>query len=92
MIWKGCRRDTFNVEQELRAATAGGFTVVSLPPISNANFEQQGSIGPEKGRSGQAKVKHLGSLTLEQKGEVLSEMEALKAAGCIGLQLLTADL
>ena len=82
---EGLSPDTFNIKQELRAATAGGFTVVTLLPISNANFEQLGSIGPEKGRSGEAKVKHLGSLTLEQKGEVLSEMEALKAAGCIGL-------
>ena len=82
---EGLSPDTFNIEQELRAATAGGFTVVTLLPISNANFEQLGSIGPEKWRSGEAKVKHLGSLTLEQKGEVLSEMEALKTAGCFGL-------
>tara|TARA_B100000676_G_scaffold128657_1_gene127626 strand:- start:3516 stop:4802 length:1287 start_codon:yes stop_codon:yes gene_type:complete len=82
---EGLSPDTFNVEQELMAATAGGFTVVSLLPISTGNFEQQGSIGREKGRSGKAKVKHLGSFTLEQKGEVLSEMEALKTAGCIGL-------
>jgi len=82
---EGLSPDTFNIKQELRAATAGGFTVVTLLPISNANVEQLGSIGPEKGRSGEAKIKHLGSLTLEQKGEVLSEMEALKAAGCIGL-------
>ena len=82
---EGLLPDTCSVEQELRAATAGGFTVVSLLPISNANFEQLRTIGLEKKLSGEVKVKHLGSLTLEQKGEILSEMEALKATGCFGL-------
>ena len=51
---EGLSPDTFSVEQELRAATAGGFTVVSLLPISSANFEQLRSIGLEKknGNSG----------------------------------------
>ena len=82
---EGLSLDALSIEQELATATAGGFTVVSLLPNSNVNFEQMRSIGLERRLSGKVKVKHLGSLTLEQKGEVLSEMEALKGAGCIGL-------
>ena len=82
---EGLSPDTSTVEQELAAATAGGFTVVNLLPIPNLNFEELKTAGLGKRLSGKIRIKHLGSLTIEQKGEILSEMEALKATGCIGL-------
>ncbi len=82
---EGLSPDAWTVKQELLAATAGGFTVVSLLPIPNLNLKELRTTGLEERLSGKIRVKHLGSLTVEQKGEILSEMETLKATGCIGL-------
>ena len=76
-----------SLENELFAAASGGFTTVCLMPNSDCSLETvevvervyrkaKDSIG--------AKVKCIGALTGNLAGNVLSEMESLKNAGCIG--------
>ena len=46
---EGLSPDAWTIKQELLAATAGGFTVVSLLPIPNFNFKELRTTGLEEG-------------------------------------------
>lgn len=76
------------IASEARAAAAGGFTTVcctpdTLPVLDNPSVIEH--ITQRAVAAGAAQVVCLGALTVGLDGEVLSEMHALKAAGCVGV-------
>ncbi len=76
------------IEQELKAAAAGGVTTLVCPPDTDPVLDEPGLVDMlhwRCERAGGARVEPLGALTRGLGGEILSEMGALVAAGCIGL-------
>lgn len=76
-----------NLISELKAAVAGGVTSLACPPDTDPVLDEPGLVEMLKYRTKQlnlAKVYPLGALTLELKGQHISEMNTLKSAGCIG--------
>ena len=77
-----------SIKSETRAAVAAGYTTLcSLPntqPVSDTSSVIQ-LILDKAELAGFAKVLPLGALTVALEGEVLSEMVALKKAGCVAL-------
>ena len=76
------------IVSEARAAAAGGFTTVccvpdTQPVLDNPSVVEH--IAQRAAAAGAAQVVCLGALTVGLDGEVLSEMHALKAAGCVGV-------
>jgi dihydroorotase len=76
------------IASEARAAAAGGFTTVCCTPdtqpvLDNASVIEH--ITQRAVAAGAAQVVCLGALTVGLGGEVLAEMHALKAAGCVGV-------
>lgn len=72
---------------ELHAAVAGGITSLSCPPDTEPVLDEPGLVEMLKHRTKQlklAKVYPLGALTTQLKGQTLSEMSQLTAAGCVG--------
>ncbi|MBE9526209.1 MAG: dihydroorotase [Proteobacteria bacterium] len=75
------------IASETKAAVAGGITSICCPPdtipvIDNAAMVKL--IRLKAQTEGVAKVFTLSALTQQLKGEKLSEMRALKNAGCVG--------
>lgn len=76
------------IASEARAAASSGITTLCCPPDTDpvidhpaiAEFIQQRAL-----RLGKSQVVTLGALTQGLQGEMLSEMGALKAAGCVGM-------
>lgn len=76
------------ISSETRAAAAGGITALCCPPDTVPPIDSPAEINLVTRlakAAGQAKVYALGALTAELEGEFLSEMAALKAAGCLGV-------
>jgi len=76
------------IASEARAAAAGGFTTVCCAPDTQPVLDNPSVIEHITQRAvaaGAAQVVCLGALTVGLNGEVLSEMHALKAAGCVGV-------
>ena len=76
------------IASEARAAVAGGFTTVCCVPDTQPVLDNPSVIEHITQRAvaaGAAQVVCLGALTVGLDGEVLSEMHALKAAGCVGV-------
>lgn len=76
------------LEQELRAAVAGGVTTLVCPPDTDPVLDEPGLVDMLRWRcerAGLAQVLPLGALTRGLAGEALAEMGALCAAGCVGL-------
>lgn len=76
-----------NLISELQAAVAGGVTSLACPPDTDPVLDEPGLVEMLKYRTKQlnlAKVYPLGALTLGLEGKLISEMNTLKAAGCIG--------
>ncbi len=76
------------IVSEARAAAASGFTTVccvpdTQPVLDNPSVVEH--IAQRAAAAGAARVVCLGALTVGLDGEVLSEMHALKAAGCVGV-------
>ncbi len=72
---------------ELQAAVAGGVTSLACPPDTDPVLDEPGLVEMLKHRTKQlnlAKVFPLGALTTQLKGQTLSEMNELAAAGCVG--------
>ena len=75
------------LESELQAAMRGGVTSLVCPPDTDPVLDEAGLVEMLKQR---AKLQHkahvypLGALTVGLKGEALTEMVALTAAGCVG--------
>jgi dihydroorotase len=77
-----------DIEQELRAAAAGGVTTLVCPPDTDPVLDEPGLVDMLHWRCERAALSHvlpLGALTRTLGGEVLAEMGALVAAGCVGL-------
>ena len=75
------------LESEMAAAVAGGVTSLVCPPDTDPVLDEPGLIEMLRHRAEklhQSRVLPLGALTRGLKGEVLTEMGQLTAAGCVG--------
>jgi len=76
------------IDSECRAAAAGGITTLCCPPDTSPVIDTPAVIEMIHHRAqqvGGARVVGLGALTQNLDGEHLSEMFALKQAGCVGV-------
>jgi dihydroorotase len=76
------------IEQELQAAAAGGITTLVCPPDTDPVLDEPGLVDMLRWRcerAGGARVQPLGAMTRGLQGDVLAEMGALVASGCVGL-------
>lgn len=76
------------IASETRAAAAAGITTICLPPDTDPVIDTPAVvelIHQRAGQAGQARLVPLGALTRGLAGEQISEMAALKAAGCVGI-------
>lgn len=72
---------------ELQAAVAGGVTSLACPPDTDPVLDEPGLVEMLKHRAKQQGLAHvypLGAMTRQLEGKALSEMNELKAAGCVG--------
>ena len=77
-----------DIASETIAATSAGITTLCIPPDTDPVIDEPAVvelIHRKVKNTGHANVVALGALTAGLKGEHLSEMAALKAAGCVGL-------
>jgi len=75
------------IDNETRAAVAGGITSLCVPPDTDPLIDTPAAvelIEERAKKAGRAMVYPIGSLTQKLDGQLLTEMLALKAAGCIG--------
>ena len=75
------------LESEMAAAMAGGVTCLVCPPDTDPVLDEPGLVEMLRYRAEklhQARVLPLGALTVGLKGDVLTEMGQLTAAGCVG--------
>ncbi|PKO52738.1 MAG: dihydroorotase [Betaproteobacteria bacterium HGW-Betaproteobacteria-20] len=72
---------------ELQAAVTGGVTSLACPPDTDPVLDEPGLVEMLKHRAKQLNLAHvypLGALTRQLQGNALSEMGALREAGCVG--------
>lgn len=77
-----------SIETEARAAACAGITTLCVPPDTDPVIDEPAVVEliHRKAKQAQQSYVHtLGALTAGLKGEHLSEMAALKDAGCIGI-------
>jgi dihydroorotase len=77
-----------DITSECIAATTAGITTLCVPPDTDPVIDEPAVvelIHHKANNAGHAHVVALGALTAKLKGEHLSEMAALKLAGCVGL-------
>lgn len=75
------------IESETRAAVAAGVTTICCPPDTNPVIDSPAvaqMIQHRAWRFGLAFIHPLGALTRGLDGELLTDMEALDEAGCVG--------
>ena len=78
---------TATIDSETRAAAAGGITSLCVPPDTDPLIDTPAAvelIEERAKKAARAMVYPIGALTQGLKGELLTEMAALKTAGCIG--------
>ena len=83
------------LESEIAAAVAGGVTSVVCPPDTDPVLDEPGLVQMLKYRTErlhQSRLFPLGALTRTLAGEVLTEMQALTQAGCVGFSQAEAPL
>lgn len=76
------------IASETRAAARSGITTLACPPDTNPVIDTPAVIRLIRERAkhaGLSKVYSIGAATQDLNGELLSEMGALKAAGCVGV-------
>jgi len=76
------------IASETLAAAAGGVTTVCIPPDSDPVIDSPAVVELIRQRNdatGSAHVAMLGAMTKELKGAEITEMHALKQAGCVGI-------
>lgn len=76
------------MDSELSAAVEGGITTLCIPPDTNPVIDTPAMVQMVQQRAhqiGKCSVHPLGALTLGLKGEQLSDMASLDAAGCVGV-------
>jgi dihydroorotase len=74
------------IASETTAAVAGGFTTLCCPPDTQPVIDTPAvaeMIRDRADRIGKARILPVGALTRSLRGEALSEMRALKKAGCV---------
>ena len=84
-----------NILSETRAALAGGFTSVCARPDTQPPMDTPAVVRVVRERAevaGQARVLPLGALTQGLEGQLLSNMAALQAAGCLALTNVRAAI
>ncbi|MDH5765026.1 MAG: dihydroorotase [Gammaproteobacteria bacterium] len=77
-----------DIASETVAAARAGITTLCVPPDTDPVIDEPAVvelIHRKVENSGHANVVALGALTAGLKGELLSEMAALKEAGCVGM-------
>ena len=77
-----------DIHSETRAAASGGITTLCCPPDTDPVIDEPAVvelIHRKAAMAAHANVLTLGALTTGLKGQLLSEMSALHAAGCVGL-------
>lgn len=77
-----------DIDSETRAAASGGITTLCCPPDTDPVIDEPAVvelIHHKAAKATHANVLTLGALTNGLQGQLLSEMSALKAAGCVGL-------
>lgn len=82
------QENTATIESETRAAVAGGITSLCVPPDTDPIIDTAAVvefIEDRAKKAGRAMVYTVAALTQKLQGELLTEMAALKAAGCIGV-------
>ncbi len=82
------QNQTVSIASETQAAIHGGITTVCLPPDASPLIDSPAAVDLIEGqahRAHAAKVHTIGALTQGLNGELLSEMLALKQAGCLGV-------
>jgi dihydroorotase len=75
------------IESETRAAVAGGITTLCCPPDTHPVIDTPAMaqmIQSRAWRFGLAFIHPLGALTQNLEGKLLTDMEALDEAGCVG--------
>jgi dihydroorotase len=75
------------LQSEMTAAVAGGVTSLVCPPDTQPVLDEPGLVEMLRYRAEKlnlARVLPLGALTVSLKGDVLTEMGQLTAAGCVG--------
>ncbi len=76
-----------NLKSELEAAIAGGITSLACPPDTSPVLDEPGLVEMLKHRAKLLNLAHvypLGALTRKLEGKLLTEMNALSHAGCVG--------
>ena len=76
------------IASETRAAAGAGITTLCCPPDTHPPIDSPAEVNLVTRlakAAGHSKVFALGALTADLDGELLSEMAALKAAGCLGV-------
>ena len=79
---------TATIDSETRAAVSGGITTLCVPPDTDPVIDTPAVVELIEDRAkkaGRAMIYTIGALTRKLQGELLTEMAALKAAGCIGV-------
>lgn len=79
---------TATIDSETRAAAAGGITTLAVPPDTDPVIDNPTVVELIEDRAkkaGRTMVLTVGALTQKLDGELLAEMAALKAAGCVGV-------
>ena len=82
------QHNTASIASETKAAIKGGITTLCIAPDHDPIIDSPATVDLIEGqvtRAGQAHVHTIGALTQGLQGELLSEMLALKQAGCLGL-------
>lgn len=80
---------------ELRAAMAGGVTSLACPPDTDPVLDEPGLVEMLKHRAKSQALAHvypLGAVTRQLEGQLLTEMYALTAAGCVGFSQADAAI
>jgi dihydroorotase len=75
------------LKTELQAAIAGGVTSLACPPDTTPVLDEPGLVEMLKHRAKLLNLAHvypLGALTRKLEGKLLTEMNALSNAGCVG--------
>jgi len=83
------------LESELNAAAAGGVTSLVCPPDTDPALDEPGLVEMLKFRARKlslCRLFPLGALTRGLKGEALTEMAELTAAGCVGFSQAEAAI
>ncbi len=84
-----------DILSETRAAAHAGITTLCMPPDTDPVIDEPAVVDLIQNKAqaaGFSKIATLGALTAKLKGEHLSEMAALKQAGCVGLSNARHDI